>query len=327
MQSSERPKLPAPPGLVASLTAGFDAVASHVAVIILPILLDLLLWLGPHLYLKDIMQPVLAQMASVQLPLTSGMPDATTLQQFWNSFLGQFNLLSFLRTYPVGITSLMAISMPIKTPFGLPFDLEFRSLSMLLGVSISLLVVGLVSGTIYLQQVAHITNPVAANQPNNRSWFQAILVSLIWIVVFMILVPPLLFLFTFLALVSPVLAQIGMIIILLLAVWVLAPVFFSPHGVFVFGQNAPASIMQSLHMMRFSLPTSGMFLVVSLLINEGLNYLWRLPPDNSWLTLIGIAGHAFISTALLAASFFYYRNINAWLKTVFEQVSARKITG
>lgn len=327
MQSSEKPKFPAPPGLVASLTAGFDAVANHVAVIILPILLDLLLWLGPHVYLKDLMQPVLAEMSSVPLPATSGLPDATTLQQFWNSFLGQFNLLSFLRTYPVGVTSLMAVSMPIKTPLGLPVGLEISSLSGLLAASAALLVIGLVAGSLFLQQIARITSPVDLNQPSTRSWVQAVLVSLIWMLVFMLVIPPLLLLFTFLALISPSLAQIGTIIILLLAVWVLAPIFFSPHGVFVFGQNAPASIMQSVRMMRFSLPTSGLFLVVSLLISEGLNYLWRMPPDNSWLTLIGIAGHAFISTALLAASFFYYRNINVWLKAVLEQVSATRMTG
>jgi hypothetical protein len=36
--------------------------------------------------------------------------------------------------------------------------------------------------------------------------------------------------------------------------------------------------------------------------------------------LVGIIGHAFISTALLAASFVYYRDINAWLKIVFDQL-------
>jgi hypothetical protein len=37
------------------------------------------------------------------------------------------------------------------------------------------------------------------------------------------------------------------------------------------------------------------------------------------LTLVGIAGHGFISTALLAASFIYYRDMNEWLNTVYER--------
>jgi len=59
-----------------------------------------------------------------------------------------------------------------------------------------------------------------------------------------------------------------------------------------------------------------------------LNYLWSVPPNNSWMLLIGIAGHAFITTALLAASFVYYRDMNIWLQTVFEQVKQNQtITG
>jgi hypothetical protein len=37
---------------------------------------------------------------------------------------------------------------------------------------------------------------------------------------------------------------------------------------------------------------------------------------------VGILGHAFISTALLAASFIYYRDMTAWLQSVFERIKA-----
>jgi hypothetical protein len=36
--------------------------------------------------------------------------------------------------------------------------------------------------------------------------------------------------------------------------------------------------------------------------------------------VVGIAGHAFVSTALLAASFVYYRDANAWLTAVMERL-------
>jgi hypothetical protein len=60
--------------------------------------------------------------------------------------------------------------------------------------------------------------------------------------------------------------------------------------------------------------------MVFVLINTGLNFLWNTPSQNSWWMLVGIAGHAFVSTALLAASFIYYRDINAWLTVVLEQL-------
>ena len=111
-----------------------------------------------------------------------------------------------------------------------------------------------------------------------------------------------------------------------MGIWLVLPVFFSPHGIFILGQNAFAAILQSLRMIRFTLPTSGLFLLGSLLISEGLGYLWRIPPNDSWLTLVAISGHAFISTGLLAASFIYYRDINVWLQVVFEQLKTKQAT-
>jgi hypothetical protein len=58
------------------------------------------------------------------------------------------------------------------------------------------------------------------------------------------------------------------------------------------------------------------------LIGAGLNFLWTIPANDSWLTLVGILGHAFIMTALLASSFVYYRDTTAWLQTVFEKLRA-----
>jgi hypothetical protein len=42
------------------------------------------------------------------------------------------------------------------------------------------------------------------------------------------------------------------------------------------------------------------------------------------MTIVGIGGHAFITTALLAASFVYYRDMNVWLQTVFEKLQQKQ---
>jgi hypothetical protein len=102
------------------------------------------------------------------------------------------------------------------------------------------------------------------------------------------------------------------------------PLFFTPHGIFVRRQNAFGSIMSSLRMSRFTLPTSSMFVLCVFLLSRGLDYLWLVPPKNSWLTVVGIAGHSFISTTLLSASFIYYRDMTNWLQNVyarFQQMS------
>jgi hypothetical protein len=106
----------------------------------------------------------------------------------------------------------------------------------------------------------------------------------------------------------------------ILLIWLVMPIFFSSHGIFSQQMNALHAILASLRMVRFTLPNTGLFILIFLVINQGLGFLWNTPPLNSWWMLVGIIGHAFVSTALLAASFVYYRDINAWLKIVFDQL-------
>ena len=81
------------------------------------------------------------------------------------------------------------------------------------------------------------------------------------------------------------------------------------------------SILLSIRMVRFFLPGTGMFVLTAILISEGMNLLWELPDPTSWLTLVGIAGHAFIVTAMLAASFIYYRDGLHWMQENIQRMS------
>jgi hypothetical protein len=42
--------------------------------------------------------------------------------------------------------------------------------------------------------------------------------------------------------------------------------------------------------------------------------------------LVGIFGHAFVTTALLAASFIYYRDMNAWLEVALDRFKTKATT-
>jgi hypothetical protein len=317
-------KLPPPPGLIAALTAGFDAIANHISIIMLPFLLDLLLWLGPHLRMKVLLQPVMDELAGGSVPLSPSLPDAASLQQIWTEFLSRFNLLGLLRTFPVGSTSLLSASMPDKTPLGVPFTWEVSSFSGLFGSWFLLILSGWLLGSLYFFWISDITLALGEKRALIHSIRHSLLLSITWLGLALLVGLPLLLVISLLLMINPTLAQLGIFIIMLMGIWVILPIYFSPHGIFIYKQNAFAAILQSLRMMRFTFPTSGIFLLGSLLISEGLNYLWRLPPNDSWLTLVAIVGHAFISTGLLAASFIYYRDVNLWLKTVFEELKAKQ---
>jgi len=320
----EKTNLPRPPGLVASLAAGFEITANHIAIILMPILLDLFLWLGPRLRLKTLLQPVLDQLANSPVPASAALPDPATLQLIWSDFLTRFNLFGLLRTFPLGVSSLMSAGVNDKLPFSAPLAWEAPSFSGLLGSWFAIIFGGWALGSLYYYWVSGVTLAPLEKNTLNRSLWNSLLLSFTWLGLALLVVIPVLLGFSLLALISPTLAQIGIFILMLIAIWIIMPVFFSPHGIFAYKQNAFASILQSLRMVRFTLPTSGLFVLASLLISEGLGYLWRIPPSESWLTLVAIVGHAFISTSLVAASFIYYRDINLWLQVVLEQIKARQ---
>ena len=123
---------------------------------------------------------------------------------------------------------------------------------------------------------------------------------------------------------SPVLSTALMLVLALFSYWLIVPLFFTPHGIFASRQNAFHSIYSSLRVSRFTFPTSALFVLTVFVVASGLNFLWRVPPSNTWMKLVGIFGHAFISTMLLSASFAYYRNINAWLQVVLEQIQQKQ---
>ncbi len=312
-------KFPPPPGLIASIMAGFDSVATHIAVILPPVLLDLFLWLGPQLRVKGFLQPLIDRMPSLASALPSSFPDPAAAQAAWTSIANKFNLFVILRTFPIGTTSLLSFETFVKNPFGIPLSVDAGSFLGILGWAALLALLGWIIGAFYYYWVSSV-----ALKPEARSFSkslkQSVLLSLIWLALLFLIGLPAMLVFSLLTAISPVLGQVAFFAGILVLIWLAMPVFFSAHGIFTMQLDALRAILNSLRMVRFTLPNTGLFLLTFLLINQGLNFLWNTPPQTSWLLLIGITGHAFVSTALLAASFIYYRDINAWLKVVFEQL-------
>src|SRR5574341_313846 len=120
MNTTEKQVLPAQPSLTGALLAGFDAITNHLGLVIFPIILDLYLWFGPRLSLKPLVESFISQLESVSG--TSG-PETTQAIQFsrslWLLVADRLNLFSALRSFPVGVPSLMASRQPVEAPLGL----------------------------------------------------------------------------------------------------------------------------------------------------------------------------------------------------------------
>ena len=312
--------IPPPPGVIGALKAGLDMVSTHVSVILLPLALDAFLWLGPRLSVKNIFSTLYADMLTFYTASGIPMEELKQAQEPWNQFLQQFNLLVFLRTFPVGVSSLMQGKVSVATPFGLPDVIEVGSWPSFLGWMFLLTLLGWTLGAVYFQRVSRLVSKPEPAIPSARPIGQSLLFSTGFMIVAFILGLPVFFVLALLNLLGPSVMQTGLFVIMLFASWVVVPLFFTPHGIFLRGDNAFHSVVTSLRMSRFVLPSASMFVLALFLGAQGLNILWSVPPDDSWMLLVGIAGHAFVTTSLLAASFIYYRDMNAWLNIVAERL-------
>jgi hypothetical protein len=325
MKSLQSQALPAPPSLMGSLRAGFDATANHIQLLLLPILLDILLWFGPHLRLDELVTRVFTDLANQ--PGLSAADTGNLLQlskEFWELLAERLNLFSALRSYPVGIPSLMMATQPVTTPFGSVLFWQISSVVGLVLVWIGMSIIGLVMGALYFAMVSQaVTDQKISWRSLLGEWprmsVQVILLAALLTVVVLFLSIPFSCLASALMLTGFPVGQISLLIFGVVALWILLPFFFSPHGIFVNKSPMLKSVRDSLWVTRATMPKTMLFLLILLAIDEGLTILWRVPEENSWLAAVGIAGHAFIATGILAASFVYYLDARRWLQRLVQQ--------
>ena len=320
---------PSPPRLIPALIAGFDAITKHVSLILFPIGLDLVLWFAPHVRIKGILTAFISDLRSAGMASGSG-PEIQDFwiasREIWSQMAEQINLLASLRSYPVGIPSLMASILPVKTPLGSPVMVEISSFALSLGFLLVLLLVGLGLGSLYFSLVAEVS---ITEKPHWKETFmgwpnvylRVLLLTLIWLLLLGGLSVPASCFISFATLLSGAsLGQIAFLFYGAFMVWVIFPILFSPHGIFVKQYKVWQSIKRGIRITNATLPTTGLFILVALLLSQGLDILWKVTPEESWLTLIGVTGHAFIATGLLAASFVYYRDADRWVESLAKQL-------
>jgi hypothetical protein len=305
-----------PPRLISSLVSGFNLVAGRIYLIILPVALDLLLWFGPHFRVKNLAQPALkAWIDMVGASEYASMTGAFT--RIWTNVLERFNLMSMLSTLPVGVPSLFSGVSPVKNPVGSAPMIELASWGQVLSGWLLFSLLGLVLGAIYFNAVSRSTaNPAEPFSLPRTIWEtgQTIALTLVLIFILFLISIPAVILITVMALISLGLAQFGLLVVSFALLWILIPLIFSPHGIFAARQNVVRSMLISTRMVRLLFPGVGLFLLAALILAQGMGYLWRIPPETSWLSLAAILGNAFVSTSLLAASFVYYRGAINWVE-------------
>jgi hypothetical protein len=299
------------PKMIPTILAGFNTVAGRSQLIILPILLDLLFWFGPHLRIKTLAEPIIADLIKNVISLAPDLSDAAnTAQSLWSDLLTHYNISTSLSTFPVGVPALFTSMGTLNTPLGTTQIFELPSTNIAFWCWVGFCIIGIVLGVVYLDAISRATAERKITFDWKNLWnetFNSLLITLLIFAIALLAIGPLMFLLSIGGSMGSV-GQVLLVIVGFILIWVLMPFIFSVHGIFVNGQRPINSIMFSVRLVRFVLPGTGLFILTSFILYAGLNILWQAPAETSWMALVGILGHAFIVTSLIAASFLYYRS-------------------
>lgn len=318
--------IPEPPQVIACLLSGFDAISNHVALILFPVVLDLFLWLGPRMKVSDLFNGFITELSLTQY-LSSNAEDTRLLQiagEYWGTLAERINLFSTLRSYPVGVFSLLAANPTQQNPLGVPVGWEVNSVIAVFGTWFVFNLVGIAAGSLYFSAVSQAAVHGRVDwkislQQWPRAAFQAFLLTVIWALVLIAIAIPGSCMVSLISMFGLSMGQISVYLVAGLALWIMFPLFLSPHGIFLKQRLAWVAVRDSIRLTRLTMPHTVLLFVLILIFNEGLGFLWRMPGESSWLTLIGVIGHGFIATGLLAATFIYYRDAEHWVNRLLIQ--------
>jgi hypothetical protein len=312
--------LPEPPNVLKSIQIGFDAITKHLVLLLFPLGLDLLLWFGPHIQIRSLIESLMIEMNAVSEMFPADFADILQEgQAIWEIAAERINLLVTMRSLPVGIFSLLPSILPIKNPLGNPIFWDIPNLASALLFTILFFALGLILGGLYFSAVRQAAiydevrwRTILKDWP--RVSLQSLLLSLMWVVFFLAILVVGSCAATGMAFFSVALGQMAIIVFGIISFWLLFPLFFSPHGIFAQGEKAWRSLVSSIRLTNLTFMRTSLFIMLILLVYQGLSWVWQIAPEDSWLMLISIFGHAFVVTGMLSASFVYYQEINRWVE-------------
>jgi hypothetical protein len=297
---------PTAPGIVRAITTAFDRLAARPYLIIPALALDLFLWLGPRLNLAALFNALVAAL----VPPTSASPElaeqVSLAKEMLTGFGANFNLFSALSTFPIGVPSLMASTMPSTSPLGDPQSLSLANPVAILLTWTALTLVGLAMASLYHSAVARTAAPRTPGTQPLALWLRVVAMALAAYLGIGVVLLISLALASAVTLITPFLgtgiAFLGFTFLFWMAVYLI----FTPHGLVGYRMGLWTAMRESVRVVRRDFfPVVGL-LSALVLLSMGADLVWQLPPADSWFALLAVLGHAFISAMLLMATYVFY---------------------
>jgi len=319
-------------GLIGCLTAGFELVGRHLSLVVLPVLLDLLLWGGPRVSIAPLVNGFVHLMGAQAVVEPSLAPQVQAMSKLLVQAGQTLNLLSLLGGIPVLTLPSLLIGRPAAQtwPLGEPAVWPVERVLVLAGWWIVLVPLGLFLGYIYLSSIAgqvarweierdgdqgvgeraEPSSPEPATRVTQggplgkllRYATFAVLILLAQIV----LMPAGLLIVSLIATIVPMVGVVVWVLGIGVAMYILFQLIFVVHGVLLGRRKLVRAVLESVLLVRSQFGSVMGLVLLGLVVYGGLGRLWSIPQADSWVLLIGIVANSCVATGLVAATFIFY---------------------
>jgi len=307
-----------PTGVIETLSAGYSAVNHHLWVLLLPVLLDVFLWFGPHVSFSPLVGPVVTHATEWTRQVALGPRRAPSNPELLTSLdasrqwlidrADEVNGLGLLAWGPIALPSFSGLSSPSD-------DLAFVSgwldgVTLVVAcVGVSLLLGGMFYGGLAAASSGVRHGPLAAGRGTPRAVVDVLgLVGVVFGTAILLGLPVLL-LIGFTALVSPPVAVLGSLLVAGGVLFASVHLFFAIDAIFVSKAGPLAAIQRSVVLVRQHLRPSVALILLTWLILAGMARVWDVLASSlqsPYGVVLGILGNAYIASGLIAAGMIFY---------------------
>jgi len=309
-------------GVWSALSTGFDLTAKHPWLLLLPMLLDIFIWLGPRLRFQAIIEQLVANVPPEVrvMEITQQLVEMGPLT----------NLFTVLSVPLIGVPTLLSGLTPETTPLATS-ALDIESGAEWLALFLFLGLAGLFLTAVYYVTISFVVSSkeesVEHESSNNwfarigLSWLRLIGLAILFLIAAVVVYIPVSIVGALFFMINATLGTFALLLAPFVLIWIIIYMSFAPPGITLRNRPVLKAVKESLQIVQGNLPVVLTMLLFIILFGALLDWLLIMAENGTWFTLFNIMIHAFVSTSLVAAFFILYQDRSARLLN--EPVEAR----
>jgi hypothetical protein len=303
--------------IIDTLSAGFATVAKRLWLLILPVALDVFLWLGPKLSIAPVIEKMVSSFrAAMQTMPPAAGADVNFTQMFdamvdsLQNVIGRTNLLSLLAWNNMGVPSI-AGGRPVNPVTD--HVLQITGYGQMLLLQALIMIVGLFIACVFWGLLAQAVRGEPLDVPKLLGHAPAY-----WLYLLVILVPlglVLVAVVSFSILLGPFAPFIWVTVL-----WTVFLVSFVPQAVTLGEEKPLRALWASLTIVRRNFWAALGLVLLTAVIDTGLGMVWQFLMASRPGMALAIIANAFIGTGLTAATFVFFSDRMARLQEAMKSL-------